>query len=82
MGYGDFDRICAEFPQPICNLFFRQLLVHPATGTGSAPDPALGTSLDVKDAGLGVNPECTIARMSAAGGAPGSVGNVGEHSSG
>lgn len=84
--YGDFSYICRHVPSyPICNLFFRQLLINPHNINApdfialGLPDPsknlnAFQTAL--KDAGVGVRPECSIPRMGAAGGVDGRVGNV------
>ncbi|KAH9811019.1 chitin synthase III catalytic subunit-domain-containing protein [Melampsora americana] len=66
-----------------CNLLFRQLLVHPEHGPSAAPDPHLGLPVDlqerarfISEAGMGLNPKCTIPRMASVGGQEGSVGNV------
>lgn len=68
---------------PICNLFFRQLLVNPA-GT-SAPATALlglpdaGSSSfnqAVREYGVGVNSSCYIPRAGFVGGLDGHLGNI------
>ncbi|PLW16671.1 hypothetical protein PCANC_00796 [Puccinia coronata f. sp. avenae] len=83
--YGEWDYICRVSPQPICNLFFRQLLVHPDRGLQAAPDPYLGLSTTtdpsardalLKELGLGLRSPCSIPRMEAAGGKFDSVGNA------
>jgi len=71
-------------PQPICNLFFRQLLVHPDHGVEAAPDPYLGLPSDdpsarqslVRELGLGIRSSCSIPRMETAGGQLNSLGNL------
>jgi len=82
--YGEWDYICRVSPQPICNLFFRQLLVHPDHGVEAAPDPYLGLPSDdpsarqslVRELGLGIRSSCSIPRMETAGGQLNSLGNV------
>lgn len=82
--YGEWDVICRISPQPICNLFFRQLLVHPDHGVEAAPDPYLGLPTDdpsekdriLQGLGLGLRSSCSIPRMASAGGQDGSVGNA------
>ena len=78
------EQLCREVPSlPVCNLFFRQLLVHPKGLSAPATD-LLGlpsnTSATFASAlssfGSGVNPSCSIPRMAAAGGASGSLGNI------
>lgn len=78
------DWACRNVPSlPTCNLFFRQLLVHPKDLVAPASE-LLGlpsnTSTDfgraLSEFGVGVNPACMIPRMAAAGGASGSLGNV------
>ncbi|KAA1067729.1 hypothetical protein PGT21_050122 [Puccinia graminis f. sp. tritici] len=82
--YGEWSYICRVSPQPICNLFFRQLLVHPERGVQAAPDPSLNLPSEdltqregiVKELGVGINPTCTIPRMEVVGGKLDSLGNV------
>jgi len=82
--YGEWDYICRVSPQPICNLFFRQLLVHPDHGVEAAPDPYLGLPSDdpsarqslVRELGLGIRSSCSIPRMETAGGQLNSLGNL------
>ncbi|KAL8281242.1 hypothetical protein RQP46_006276 [Phenoliferia psychrophenolica] len=82
--FGDFDYLCREVPSlPVCNLFFRQLLVHPK-GLPAPASALLGlpssTSTNftsvLSSLGSGVNPSCSIPRMAKAGGAPGNLGNI------
>lgn len=76
--------MCRNVPSlPVCNLFFRQLLVHPsgllapASSLLGLPSATAANFTEVLSRfGSGVNPSCSIPRMSAAGGAPGSLGNI------
>lgn len=82
--YGEWDYICRVSPQPICNLFFRQLLVHPDHGVQAAPDSYLGLPSDdpsarqslLSELGLGIRSSCSIPRMESTGGQLNSLGNV------
>lgn len=82
--FGDYDWACRTVGSlPACNLFFRQLFVHPkglsAPATALLGLPAVASSTfatALAEYGVGVNPSCAIPRMAAAGGAPGSLGNI------
>lgn len=80
--FGDYAYLCRNIPSlPPCNLFFRQLFVHPYDTTSPAtnllglPSTNFDTALSEYASGS-VNPACAIARMGAAGGQPGSLGNI------
>ncbi|BGP22028.1 chitin synthase export chaperone [Rhodotorula toruloides] len=83
-GYGDYSYPCRNIPSmPICNLFFRQLLVHPRgmqapasqlVGLPPASDPSFQTAL--KSYGVGVDASCFIPRAGFVGGEPGYLGNI------
>ncbi|KAI7936931.1 hypothetical protein MJO28_015830 [Puccinia striiformis f. sp. tritici] len=81
--HGEWDYICQVSPQPICNLFYRQLLVHPDRGIQAAPDTYLGLSTDnqtereqqISEAGLGIRSFCSLPRMESTGGKFNSLGN-------
>lgn len=81
--YGEWHYICRVSPQSICNLFFRQLLVHPDRGIQAAPAPYLDLPPDpqerervIDELGIGIRSSCSIPRMASAGGKSGSVGNI------
>lgn len=80
--YGQFQYACRNIPSlPICNLFFRQMLVHPAGETAPAYQIlgfSQGAEFDatLSQYGVGVDAACYIRRMGAAGGASGSLGNI------
>ncbi|SGY38764.1 BQ5605_C003g02067 [Microbotryum silenes-dioicae] len=81
--FGNFDWACREVPSfPACNLFFRQLLVHPkglaapATDLLGLPTDAAEIQSTLQTLGVGVRPSCYIPRMHAVGGQNGSLGNV------
>lgn len=68
---------------PICNLFFRQLLVHPygqqapasqLLGLPPASDPGFQTAL--RSYGVAVDGSCFIPRAGFVGGEPGYLGNI------
>ncbi|MBW0556062.1 hypothetical protein O181_095777 [Austropuccinia psidii MF-1] len=68
--YGEWDYICQVSPQSICNLFYRQLLIHPEHGVQSAPDPYLNLpdnssqrDLLISKSGIGIRSNCSINRM-------------------
>ncbi|POY70776.1 hypothetical protein BMF94_6187 [Rhodotorula taiwanensis] len=83
-GFGDFDYACRNIPSmPICNLFFRQLLVNPAGTSAPAYNilglPAPGSSnfnSAVKNHGVGGFGSCYIPRAGFAGGESGRLGNI------
>ncbi|KAM0747402.1 hypothetical protein T439DRAFT_359726 [Meredithblackwellia eburnea MCA 4105] len=82
--FGNFDWACRNVPSlPVCNLFYRQLLVHPhgltapATSILGLPDASSSNFTQaLAHAGVGVNPSCSISRMAATGGPSGSLGNI------
>lgn len=84
-GFGSYSYICRNIPSlPSCNLFFRQLLYNPyqlaspATsllGLPSTNSTEYSTALANYASGS-VNALCAIPRMAAAGGQPGSLGNI------
>ncbi|KAK4691317.1 hypothetical protein P7C70_g9379, partial [Phenoliferia sp. Uapishka_3] len=83
-GFGDYDYLCRNVPSlPTCNLFFRQLLVHPkglpapaSSLLGLPSNSSANFASSLSSFGSGVNPSCFIPRMHAAGGAEGSLGNI------
>ncbi|OAV93836.1 hypothetical protein PTTG_01653 [Puccinia triticina 1-1 BBBD Race 1] len=82
--YGEWDYICRVSPQPICSLFFRQLLVHPDRGEQAAPDAYLqlpaadptAREAALRELGLGIRAPCAIPRMESVGGKPDALGNA------
>ncbi|GJN87730.1 hypothetical protein Rhopal_000685-T1 [Rhodotorula paludigena] len=84
ISYGYYDWPCANIPSmPICNLFFRQLLVNPA-GTAAPATALLGLpdagsssfNQAVREYGVGVNSSCYIPRAGFVGGLDGHLGNI------
>ncbi|KAI5479279.1 chitin synthase export chaperone [Pseudohyphozyma bogoriensis] len=79
-----FFQMCDNVPSlPACNLFFRQMLVHPKGLSAPATDilkfPANTSSTfaeTLSSYGVGVGSSCYIPRMAAVGGQSGSLGNV------